>query len=766
MSCWKEGDPGSDVLVLGMAPGREELVADSPFVGPSGRLLWSLLKRAGVDRADCYILNCIPEWPAAKTGGPTAQQLEAHWDAFDSAVADFRGRVALLLGGDALQRFTGLIGGVKAWGGYLVRPDECKLLSRSRNTLVPYKANGKGHKKGDLRTVRVKELVRAPQAANLQLILPALHPAAVLRTGLAEAPILASQCKRLGRFLRNELLPSRNTYVEYPVQWPSNTPEVAVDIETGGIDNGITRIGLASDTDCWTAPWGGTARNVAAAVLARGDTEYIIHNAGFDVPRLAAAGAPVSGRIRDTMLGAALLQPDLPKGLNAAASLYLDCARWKHEADDAPARYNALDAIRELELWHQEKALLQNSGQLGLFCDTIMGALPTLIRMTTTGIAISTERRDAWLAELSARGGELTQEWSAKTNGCSFRSPFQLKDLFKRLGMELPYNKHGGETTDKMGLAKLKGDYPEHAELLDLLLDARGVYKDIETYAKVSVGGDGRVHPSFVPAYKDQDELGKGIAGTWRITAKEPNMQNQPERARRMFVPSAEMVFVGADYGQLEARILAWLAGDDVLLAACDGDIHARNMAALGVDRTRAKNAFFGWSYLAGPKVLQNTFAGRGFKVTQAECQTLLDGFNKTYHRAAGFRQEALARFQAQRYVQNPFNLRRYFPHSTFPAPAAMSTLIQSTGAIMMWRILPQLEAALTGLGGQLLLTVHDDILGEVPAENRDKALTAITEIMGQTFPEVANGFRVPCAPKWSADSWGEMHPAPEGAAR
>lgn len=755
MSCWLDGNPlTAKLLVVGMAPGAEELAQDRPFVGPSGRLLWSMLKKAGIDRSDCYILNIIQEWPAGKTGAPTPEQLDRFWDAFDIACAAFLGKFALVLGGDAIERFTGLSGGVKAWGGYLVHSDERQMLTRQRRVETVYKTNGKNHKKGDPRIAKVKEEVPPPPFDGL--ILPALHPAGVLRSGLATAPILASQCRRVGRATRGELKPVRTQYVTYPVLW-AQPKEVAVDIETGGIDGGVIRLGCATDFDAWSAHWSQSTRGVAQSLLGRETTVYLLHNAGFDLPRLAAAGARVAGPIRDTMLAAAMLQPDLPKGLNAAASLYLDSPRWKHLDEEDPAKYNALDAIRTYELWQQERALLTETGQLGLFENTIMKALPTIINMGTRGIRIDLQRRDEWLVELRERGSRLLAEWNAKTGSVDYDSAPQLKQYFRSINVEIPYNKDGAETTDKQGLARLKTDYPELAPLLDLLVQVRSVFKDIATYAEVSVGSDGRVHPNFTPAWKDEDETGKGLSGTWRITSNSPNLQNQHQRARRMYVPSEGMCFVGADYAQLEARILAWLAGDRVLLEDCEHDLHARNAERLGVDETRAKNGFYGWSYLAGPKTLQNTFAGRGFKVTQDECAALLAGFDATYSRAASFRREALAIMQAQRYVQNPFGLRRYFPHKTFPAPAAMSTLIQSTGAIMMWKILPELEAVLEHFGGRLLLSVHDDILGECPLEHSVACLGAIRDIMVHVFPEVAPGFTVPCSLKTSLDSWGEM---------
>ena len=761
MSCWQDGSPDADILVVGMAPGREELKEDRPFVGPSGRLLWAILKKAGIDRGDCYILNTIAEWPTDTTGDPTDAQLDAHWDAFDGAARDFRGRFVVLLGGTALRRYCGFRGskqGINEWRGYLVSPDRTGSVVRSTTAVVPYKSSGKGHKKGDPRTVKIQVNCPWPLGPNVETIIPTLHPAGVLRTGLAAAPLLAADLRRLGRARAGELVRVREHY-DVAATIPSRGRMVAVDIETGTTTEGmITRVGFATDTGAWTRHWDEGTRDVTSAILADPTRIVIGQNIGaFDYPRLKLAGCEIKGEIRDVMLSAAMLQPDLPKGLNSLASQYLDCERWKHLSDEDPIKYNAIDVIRTYELWERHEKLLAQNGQLSLYTDRICGALKDLAKMSEVGIRVDVEGQRRWIAELERTAMGQLAEWNSKTGNVNLSSPIQLKKYFKSLGVELRLNKYGAESTDKLALADMKSDYPEHAEMIDLLMATRHTLKDLSTYAKTEVSHDGRVHAQFLPAYKDTEGNGKGLAGTWRLTAKEPNLYNQPPIARRIYIPDEGMCFIGADYSQLEARILAGLSGDDALQAACEGGIHDRNAELLGVDKVRAKNGFYGWSYLAGARTLQNTFKQNGYKLKLEECQALLDGFNSLYQKAAGYRVAELAVARSKRYIENPFGLRRYFPHQTFPAPDAMATKIQSTGAIMMWTIIPQMTKAAESFNGNLLLSVYDDALWQVPLEHKDAALEALTDIMQQEFNEVAPGFRVPVSKKWSPTSWGAM---------
>ena len=107
-----DGDPTTaTIMVIGMAPGREELEQGRPFVGGTGQILFSLLAEHNLSRADCYMVNVIGEWPAKKSG-PSDEQLAAYHESFVKFTGKFRGRAVLILGGDALKRYTGLSGGI------------------------------------------------------------------------------------------------------------------------------------------------------------------------------------------------------------------------------------------------------------------------------------------------------------------------------------------------------------------------------------------------------------------------------------------------------------------------------------------------------------------------------------------------------------------------------------------------------------------------------------------------------------------------------
>ena len=761
--CMVDGNPAAPLLIIGMAPGREELAQNKPFMGGSGKLLWKQLAKHGISRADCYIINTIGEWPDGVDGNPTKAQFDKWWDTFDEAVSRSNAGVALLLGKAALERFTGLTGGIEDWRGYLITPAETKLLARTITRQAQYKTSNKkrGITKGDPKIEKVKAVVRAPWPPSLKVAIASIHPAAVLRTGFGTLPALAADIARASRAVAGTLVvtqPLWNDGLPEALIAPDGAP-VVVDIETGGIDNGIiTRIGSNDSSIVWTALWDDRAREALRFMLGR-SSMTVAFNIGFDAPRLEAHGVPLPEPWWDVMLAAALCQPNLKKSLNYVASLYMDLPRWKHLSEDEPARYNAMDVWVTLQLYHILRAELQRTGQLELFEKRMMPTVPTLVRMTQRGWKVDEVWREKWMRELTSRRDELLERWEAIAPGQKTSGARLSAFLYGELGLPTWYHKHGGISSEVAGLKTLlaQGDLDSRQrEVVSILLDLRGVVKELRTYAEVELGGDGRIHPGFLPAGKDTDSFGKGIAGTGRIIASGPNIQNQPQSARHMYVASSpDMILIEADFSQIEARIIAQLSGDDELRRAIDEGLHDSNMRVLGVDKTRAKNGFYGWAYGAGKRTLKNTFISRGFDVPESECEALLRGFDRRFARAAAWRRRVASELSTRYYLTNAFGRRRYFLGGSRDTPAGLDFHPQSCAADITWPVLRELEMGLRRVDANVLAIVHDSFPSECPRSAIRECAGIIREIMEQPWPELG-GLIVPVEIKTGND-WGSM---------
>jgi hypothetical protein len=144
--------------------------------------------------------------------------------------------------------------------------------------------------------------------------------------------------------------------------------------------------------------------------------------------------------------------------------------------------------------------------------------------------------------------------------------------LFDTLGLPTQKKNKSGYSTDAGTLEALEDKHP----IVKLVMEYRFLSKLKSTFIdgllNLTDQKTGRVHTSF----------NQNVAATGRISSTEPNLQNIPARTevgreiRKAFVASEGNVLVGADYSQIELRLLAHMSGDEHMIDAFnDGeDIH------------------------------------------------------------------------------------------------------------------------------------------------------------------------------------------------
>jgi DNA polymerase-1 len=250
----------------------------------------------------------------------------------------------------------------------------------------------------------------------------------------------------------------------------------------------------------------------------------------------------------------------------------------------------------------------------------------------------------------------------------------------------------------------------------------------------------GRVHTSFNQA----------VAATGRLSSSDPNLQNIPIRTelgreiRRAFVAEPGHVLISADYSQIELRVLAHLSRDENLIDAFQRgeDIHDRTALAVfgegsGLDphelRRRAK--IINYALLYGKTAF--TLA-KDIGVTQQAAQAFIDAYFAGFPKVRGFIDQTLARARETGVVTTLYGRRRLVPELTsrngqVRAAAERVTVnmpIQGTAADILKRAMIDVHAAVAALadgtpGARMILTVHDELLFEVPRDRVD-AISAI----------------------------------------
>lgn len=771
-----EGAPSSDILLVAQSPGGEELREQRPLIGPSGELLWKLLAPLGIYRQHVSILNACCQLPVGgpSRAAPTDAQLLACRPMFDEFLALSRPKIILCLGGVAFRAITGRPGSVDALRGQLfqnadvapIRSKEqaqigFKVAWESRPTGEVYKT---GPRKGQpkmkkhrvpgepkFKTVTVNR--PRPLPDTVEWIIPTFHPASMLYNKFVTLPAFRQDLKRASRLARGEDHPRPIEFEQTPV--PLGSGPIAFDIETNP-SGSISRIGFASLDGAWTSTWADNTVEEAARLLLS-DALKIAHNLSFDLGKLREFGIPVQPPYFDTMLAFQMLQPDLFKGLEKVTSFYFPIRPWKHLSGSEPAFYNACDAVHTRRLYDPLRSDLEATGMLDHFESVVMRCVPTLVEMKENGLLCSPERLRQWQTALLTEQTSLLDQWQVRHPHVSPSSPVQLKRLlYDELSLPVQLDKYRKVTTEDAALAALLGK--GHDETIRLVRDIREISKLFATYAKADLAGDGRVHPSYLPARKDDlDESGrKLVAASGRLAASDPPIHQQPQIARRIYVPPPGHVFIEFDWSQLELWIAAALAADTAMLADLESDIHSRVQERLGCDRTRAKNVMYGTIYGAGPRTLSALLKKHGVSASQTECKQLQDALASAYPGLWSWRRRVIELGASQQFLANPFGRRRYFYWGTRQAPEMVDFLPQSTGADMMLSVLPDL--ARIAQPGKLICSVHDSALLEVPLDHAERVKGEGALSMGREWPIIAAGFRVPVAAKTSTSSWGEMN--------
>ncbi len=254
----------------------------------------------------------------------------------------------------------------------------------------------------------------------------------------------------------------------------------------------------------------------------------------------------------------------------------------------------------------------------------------------------------------------------------------------------------------------------------------------------------GRIHTVWAQA----------VAATGRLSSIDPNLQNIPIRSelgrkiRGAFIAPPGFELVSADYSQIELRVLAHLSKDPVLLEAfrTGQDIHTRTAMEIfespGVRRTsehrrRAKAVNFGVIYGQGESGLAKSLG-----IPRADAAKFIAAYFRRYQGVRKFMNTTLDSARASESIHTLFGRRRPIPDIRSGNRAkrmaaeriAMNAPIQGTAAdILKLAMLRFREPPVEG--ARMVLTVHDELVFEVPAERVAEAMPIVKERMEGTFP-------------------------------
>ena len=393
----------------------------------------------------------------------------------------------------------------------------------------------------------------------------------------------------------------------------------------------------------------------------------------------------------------------------------------------------------------QLREQLKEYEQLALYEELELPLAPVLAKMELSGITPDMELLAQLNEDMTARIAQLEKQ-AMEQAGEEFnlKSPKQLGViLFERLQLPVIKKTKTGYSTDAKVLEALEGKHP----LIATILEHRKLAKLQSTYLdglKPLVNAKtGRIHTHFQQT----------VTVTGRLSSTDPNLQNIPTRTeegkqiRRIFVPGAGYDYLmSCDYSQVELRILACIAQDELLLDAFrhGQDIHARTAAEVfGVPlaevthemRSRAKAVNFGIVY-----GISDFGLAKQLDVGRKEAAGYIESYFARYTGVKKYMEDIVAKAREQGYVSTLMGRRRYLPdirHSnfnlrSFAERTAINTPIQGTAADIMKKAMIDVERALeqAGCRSRILLQVHDELVLEVKEDERERVAELVRATM------------------------------------
>jgi DNA polymerase-1 len=599
-----------------------------------------------------------------------------------------------------------------------------------------------------------------------------------IETGVDISAALASEPDRgaLREFMREFELRAVMERLEEALPGGDAVPgrKVETELEVEAVEGGLEDIGagpvaIAVEDDRW-----------AAADVNR----TVVGTAGRDELAVGLAGKPLAGHDlkslgggrhgllaaaaregvvleleHDTMVAAYLLEPqrrtyDLVElAADAGIGISEEAAAASGDEDGQLALGEeveaGLDPAEEARLVAAlagvQRPRLEELGLDGLLRDVELPVVEVLAAMEREGLKLDAER----LAEVGAGFGEriATLEgeiFELAEEEFTIGSPQQVgRVLFEKLGLTRKRRGKTGFSTDARVLAQIREEHPivEKIESWRELTKLKSTYLD--SLPDLIDPATGRIHTTF----------SQTTAATGRLSSTNPNLQNIPIRTeigrpvRACFVAEEGARLLSADYSQVELRILAEVADEEILkeIFRAGDDVHAATAAEVfGVSReeidvgqrSKAKMVNFGIVYgLTGFGLADR------LNIPRKEGEEFVARYLERFPAVRAFREEVVERAGEEGFVTTLMGRRRPIPELRSGNPntrrlgerLAVNTVIQGTAADIIKVAMVRCHGALAArqeMKTRLVLQIHDELLFEGPPEEMEEAAELVRREM------------------------------------
>jgi DNA polymerase-1 len=415
---YPKGPIDASIVLVGEAPGKQEEEEGEAFVGPAGQKLEEALVNAGVDSSQFYITNTIKCRPL-ENRAPVAEECKKCRDLFLKHEINAYPR-KLVIG-------VGNIG----YYGVVPKRTPSGIMSRSG-------------------------IFEENEEFNC-LVLPCVHPAAVLRTP-SNQPLLDDVAVKIAQFINNNYNLQEKTPVNYKevrtiadfnkcIKEIKEKKLLVVDLETQSLDYFKGRIlcisistasytgwyipVIENDDSAWSRYDWTIIQEGLREVFEDPTINKIGHNLKFDLEFLIHNFKwKVKGQLDDTMLMHHMLDENTAHGLKDLSTRLTDLGSYAIELEEAfnvvkrsripieekhfgkiPTdiliKYTCTDVDATFRLYKLFNQQLIEQGLYDTYRNVVMDVMPVLMKMEMTGVRIDKTKIDELKIELKQQIDEL-----------------------------------------------------------------------------------------------------------------------------------------------------------------------------------------------------------------------------------------------------------------------------------------------------------------------------------------------------------------------
>jgi DNA polymerase-1 len=469
------------------------------------------------------------------------------------------------------------------------------------------------------------------------------------------------------------------------------------------------------------------------------------HNLKATLLTLKDFGVEIGGTLFDTMVAHYLIEPE---GSHDLGILCAQFVRYQLLTEGDLLQQSCERADLALQLKQKLSKELENRRHSKLMQDVEMPLMKVLAAMEYEGVNID-EKALAKMSEELRKESDRVQAEIFKIAGVEFNigSPKQLGEiLFDKLKLsesKIKKTKTGQYATGEEVLVKLSGEH----EIVKKILDYREYEKLRSTYVdalpKMVSKRDGRIHTDYRQA----------VAATGRLSSNNPNLQNIPIRTekgrqiRKAFVPrDKDYLFMSADYSQIELRIAASFAKDEIMIEAFKNkrDIHTTTAAKVfkvPIEkvtpdmRRKAKEVNFGILYGSTAFGLS-----QNLNISRTEAAEIIESYFKEFLAIKRYMDNSILQARETEYVETILGRRRYLRDINsrnittrgFAERNAINAPIQGSAADIIKIAMVNIQRWLLKekLRTKMIMQVHDELVFDLHKEEVNVVKENVSKLM------------------------------------